>query len=45
MESQSQNPEYRINPVNFHPRGCKIAILILSVCLNMCYGCSKDPSH
>ena len=24
---------------------CKIAIIFLSISLNMCFGCSKEPSH
>ena len=29
MESQPQNPEFRINPENFHP--CKLALCKISV--------------
>ena len=24
---------------------CKIVIIFLPICLNMCFGCSKEPSH
>ena len=27
------------------PCQCQIAIIFLSVSLNMCFGCSKEPSH
>ena len=31
MESQSQNPEFRINPENFHP--CKIHAVVFKSCV------------
>ena len=33
MESQPQNPEFRINPENFHPCGCFIFIVFWMSCL------------
>ena len=31
MESQPQNPEFRINPENFHPWGCRLKKLAFYV--------------
>ena len=33
MESQPQNPEFRINPENFHPRVWYLIVLIHDLCL------------
>ena len=39
MESQSQNPEFRNRPENFHP--CKYDCLCISICwaLSVAYSC------
>ena len=32
MESQPQNPEFRINPENFHPCNCHEQTLVSKLC-------------
>ena len=37
MESQAQNPEFRNNPENFHPRGYSSAATSIGVSLHVFY--------
>ena len=39
MESQPKNPEFRINPENFHPCNVNQRLRFCSLGLNMCGSC------
>ena len=44
IKEQFDLDQHCIGPVK-HKNMCKIAIIFLSISLNMCFGCSKELSH
>ena len=45
MESQPQNPEFRINPENFQPCIFATSIIILTLCITGIFTNSEDPDE